>query len=183
LVNWIDPATGEPKPIDTFDTMQVEVTYDTGLEAVYINAWVTPPDFEGNVNQEIKVFGTLGHAFLDQQDRGLRYVIKGQGSRTTNPFFNGLVPHNRALDEMKGYGKDSVIAGVAAIMRRRFLGETAEELAAAYPTVQSQRPTVAVLDAANQVATKNWEYTEAGQGSPVTAFLGDGGITVRDPLA
>ena len=66
------------------------------MEALYVNAWVNPRDFEGPVNQEIKLFGTLGSAFMDQQDRGLRYCIGGEGSRTTNPFFNGRTPPTSA---------------------------------------------------------------------------------------
>jgi predicted dehydrogenase len=182
LVNWTDPDAGEPKPIDTFDSIQVKVTYDNGMEAVYENAWVNPADFEGPVNQEIKVFGTLGSAFMDQQDRGLRYTISGEGSRTTNPFFNGLTPAYERFDEMKGYGKDSLTAGLAAIMRRRFLDAELEELVADYPTAASQRSTVALIDAAQEVADLNLAYTQAGDGSPVTAFLGDGEIEIRDPL-
>lgn len=182
LVNWTDPDAGEPKPIDTFDSIQVKVTYDNGMEAVYENAWVNPADFEGPVNQEIKVFGTLGSAFMDQQDRGLRYTISGEGSRTTNPFFNGLTPAYERFDEMKGYGKDSLLAGLSAIMRRRFLGAGLEELAGDYPTAASQRSTVALIDAAQEVADLNLAYTQAGDGSPVTAFLGDGEIEIRDPL-
>ena len=183
LVNWKDPATGESKPIDTFDSVQVKVTYDSGMEALYVNAWINPPDFEGPVNQEIKVFGTLGSAFMDQQDRGLRYCITGQGSRTTNPFFNGLMPRYERFNEMKGYGKDSLTAGFVAIARHRILAEGLAEIEPDYPTAASQRPTVALVEAAEEVAELNLQYTRAGRGSPVTAFLGDGGITVLDPCS
>ena len=183
LVNWKDPATGESKPIDTFDSVQVKVTYDSGMEAFYVNAWINPPDFEGPVNQEIKVFGTLGSAFMDQQDRGLRYCITGQGSRTTNPFFNGLMPRYERFNEMKGYGKDSLTAGFVAIARHRILAEGLAEIEPDYPTAASQRPTVALVEAAEEVAELNLQYTRAGRGSPVTAFLGDGGITVLDPCS
>jgi predicted dehydrogenase len=181
LAHWRDPATGAPRPIDTFDSMQVKVTYEGGMEALYVNAWVNPPDFEGNVNQEIKVFGTRGSAFLDQQDRGLRYCLTGAGSRTANPFFLQPVPTSGPTDEVRGYGKDSVIAGLAAILRRRLLGATLEELAPDYPTAASQRDPVALLDAAAQVADRNWALTQAGRGSPVTAELGGGEVIVREP--
>ncbi|MCD6361352.1 MAG: Gfo/Idh/MocA family oxidoreductase [Armatimonadetes bacterium] len=181
LVNWTDPVTGEAKPVDTFDSIQVKVTYDNGMEALYVNAWINPVDFEGPVNQEIKVFGTLGSAFMDQQDRGLRYCITGEGSRTTNPFFNGLVPNYERFDEMKGYGKDSLTAGFLAAARHRILGEALDEIEPDYPTAASQRGTVALVDAAAKVAERNLEHTRAGRGSPVTAFLGDGEITILDP--
>lgn len=183
LASWLDPETGAASPIDTYDSMQVKVTYEGGMEALYVNAWINPPDFEGPVNQEIKVFCTRGSAFMDQQDRGLRYCIAGEGSRTTNPFFNGLTPAYERFDEMKGYGKDSLTAGFSAIMRRRLLGVSRQELAGEYPTAASQRSTVALIEAAQRVADRNLEHTRAGRGSPVTAFLGDGEIDIRDPLA
>jgi predicted dehydrogenase len=194
LANWRDPATGEARPIDTFDSMQVKVTYEGGMEALYVNAWVNPPDFEGNVNQEIKVFGTRGSAFMDQQDRGLRYCLTGEGSRTANPLFIQPVPGpggtwkvergtrgSEAAPEVRGYGKDSVIAGMAAILRRRRLGATLEELAPDYPTAASQRDTVALLDAAAQVAERNWALTQAGRGSLATAYIGGGAIGISEP--
>ncbi len=198
LVNWKDPLTGEPRPINTFDSMQVKVTYDSGMEALYVNAWINPPDFEGNVNQEVKVFGTRGSAFLDQQDRGLRYCLTGEGSRTANPLFIQPMPYYggtwnvergtpkgktaEVRPEVRGYGKDSLIAGFSAILRRRLLGQTLEELEPAYPSAASQRATAALLDAAAQVAERNWRYTQAGQGSPVTAKLEEGKVRIRDPL-
>jgi predicted dehydrogenase len=197
LANWRDPATGAPRPIDTFDSMQVKVTYQGGMEALYVTAWINPPDFEGNVNQEIKVFGTRGSAFLDQQDRGLRYCLTGAGSRTANPLFIQPVPSYRGRwnvergtrngeevclePEVRGYGKDSVIAGFSAILRRRLLGETPEALEPDYPSAASQRDTVALLDAAAQVAERNWELTLAGKGSPVTALLESGGVQIGAP--
>jgi len=182
LANWTDPESGESRPIDTFDSMQVKVTYDSGMEALYINAWINPADFEGPVNQEIKVFCTRGSAFMDQQDRGLRYCVTGEGSRTTNPFFNGRTPAYERFDEMKGYGKDSLTAGFVAIMRRRLLGADLDGLAPEYPSAASHRSTVALVDAAQQVADANLAHTRAGQGSPVTAFLGGGEIEIRDPV-
>ena len=47
LANWTDPKTGEPRPIDTYDSMQVKVTYDSGMEALYVNAWVNPATSRG----------------------------------------------------------------------------------------------------------------------------------------
>jgi hypothetical protein len=68
-------------------------------------------------------------------------------------------------------------------MRRRLLGAEREELAAEYPTAASQRSTVALLEAAQTVADANLAYTESGDGAPVTAFIGDGAIEIRDPLS
>ena len=83
---------------------------------------------------------------------------------------------------MKGYGKDSLTAGFVAIMRRRLLGADLDGLAPEYPSAASHRSTVALVDAAQQVADANLAHTRAGQGSPVTAFLGGGEIEIRDPV-
>ena len=40
-----------------------------------------------------------------------------------------------------------------------------------------------MIEATQTVADMNLAYTESGDGAPVTAFLGDGDIEIRDPLA
>lgn len=63
------------------------------------------------------------------------------------------------------------------------MGASVDELEPDYPSAASHRSTVVLVDAAQQVADANLTHTQAGQGSPVTAFVGDGQITIRDPLA
>ena len=46
------------------------MTYENGMRGDYNNNWINPAEFEGAVNQEIEVYGTLGRGMIDQQDRG-----------------------------------------------------------------------------------------------------------------
>jgi len=185
LANWRDAA--HPSGIDTFDSMQVSVQYDNGMNVQYINAWINPPDFEGNVNQEMEIIGTKGRVFVDQQERGLRSSITGAGTRTHNPHFQAEVPRagqnspplqggaggglNTAC---VGYCKDSLIAGLEAASSVAAGLTKRSELVGTYPDAESAVSLVAILEAADRVASANLKYLTTGRGSPVSAiFQGD----------
>ena len=175
LAGWRDD--NHPAGIDTFDAMQVAVQYDTGLNVNYVNAWINPADFEGPVNQEMELVGTLGRVFVDQQDRGMRSTIIAAGSRTHNPHFQVEVPRSDEPSSRSciGYGKDSLIAGLDACARV-ILGLTDRaSIAGTYPDAESALTCVAILEAAAAVAAANHQHLAHGQGAPVTArFDGDG---------
>src|SRR5690606_15809187 len=135
------------------------------------NNWINPAEFEGAVNQEIELYGIYGRGIVDQQDRGYREAIIGDGSRTRNPTFGGRIHHRGGHLEIFGYGKASIVAGLLAIIRRRILGESLKDLDETYPTAASQRDVVRVIEAASLVAERNYERLQAGQGTPVTALL------------
>ena len=168
--------------IKTWDSIDVAVTYDNGMRGDYNNNWINPAEFEGAVNQELEVYGVYGRGLVDQQDRGYREAIIGDGSRTRNPTFGGRIQHHGGNLEIFGYGKASIISGMLAIIRKRFFGETRESLDETYPTAESQRDVVQVIEAATIVAEKNFEYFEAGRGTPVTAQLHANEIEVVDPF-
>lgn len=167
------------EPIDTWDSMDVAVTYEDGMRGDYNNNWINPADFEGAVNQEIEVYGIYGRGIVDQQDRGFREAITGQGSRTRNPAFGGRIHHPGSHPEIFGYGKASIIAGLLAIIRRRVLGESLDDIKNTYPTAASQRDVVQVIEAATQVAQLNDDCWRAGKGTPVTAQLHNDGIEIK----
>ena len=196
LVNWdehhlevarrqgIDPSTFKRRhAIQTWDSIDVAVTYDNGMRGDYSNNWINPAEFEGAVNQEIELYGIYGRGMVDQQDRGFREAIIGDGSRTRNPSFGGRFRHHGGELEIFGYGKASIAAGLLAIIRHRVLGESLESLDETYPTAASQRNVVQVAEAAAVVADKNLEHFEAGRGTPVTALLSDTEITILEPGA
>ena len=58
--------------IETWDSIDVAVTYDNGMRGDYNNNWINPAEFEGAVNQEIELYGIYGRGMVDQQDRGFR---------------------------------------------------------------------------------------------------------------
>jgi len=167
--------------IKTWDSVDVAVTYDNGMRGDYNNNWINPAEFEGAVNQEIELYGIYGRGIVDQQERGYREAIIGDGSRTRNPSFGGRIHHHGGNLEIFGYGKASIAAGLLAIIRRRFLGESLEELDETYPTATSQRDIVQVIEAASTVAEKNYECFQAGRGTPVTALLSESEIQIIEP--
>ncbi|MCH2200628.1 MAG: Gfo/Idh/MocA family oxidoreductase [Fuerstiella sp.] len=167
--------------INTWDSVDVAVTYDDGMRGDYNNNWINPAEFEGAVNQEIELYGIYGRGIVDQQDRGYREAIIGDGSRTRNPSFGGQIHHCGAYPELFGYGKASIASGLLAIIRRRLLGESTESLNKTYPTAASQREVVQVIEAATVVAEKNHQHFQAGRGTPATAILSDSTIQYIEP--
>ncbi len=178
----LDPAGFKRRqPIRTWDSIDVSVTYDDGMRGDYNNNWINPQEFEGAVNQEIEIYGIYGRGFVDQQDRGFREAVIGDGSRTRNPTFGGRIRHSGGNAEIFGYGKASIVAGLLAIVRRRVLGEKPEDLEPTYPAASSQRDIVRIIEAATIVAEKNDACFRSDKGTPVTARLGEGGIEVVEP--
>lgn len=193
LVNWDryvteiaelkhrDPASFSRRTkIDTWDSLNVNITYDNGMRGDYNNSWINPEEFEGAVNQEIELYGVLGRGFVDQQDRGFRETITGDGTRTRNPTFNGRV-RTPGGTELCGYGKASIVAGLLAISRAKFLGAGAVELVGTYPDAASQRSITMIIEAATAVAERNFTHFQATGSAPVTAALTDNTISLLDP--
>jgi predicted dehydrogenase len=173
---------GQTPGIDTFDSMQVAVQYDNGMNVTYYNAWINPKDFEGNVNQEMEIVGTLGRVFVDQQDRGLRSCITGAGTRTHNPHFQSEVrragtPGSACI----GYCKDSLIAGLDAGSRVALGLTDRAALAGTYPDAESALDLVAMIEAAAEVATANHAASAQNRGAPVTAVFTNGGYELSAP--
>ncbi len=65
--------------INAYDAVQVRVDFDNGMSINFHNNWMTPPDFEGPVNQGHEIVGTDGKVESDQQYRGFRWWNKGDG--------------------------------------------------------------------------------------------------------
>ncbi len=178
----IDPKSFKRQhAINAWDSVDVAVTYDNGMRGDYNNHWINPAEFEGAVNQEIEVYGIYGRGFVDQQDRGFRETIIGDGSRTRNPTFGGRIHHAGGHLEVFGYGKASIVSGMLAIARRRLFGESAASLEETYPAASSQRDVVRIIEAAGAVAELNEQYFNAGKGTPVSARLDDKSIEIIQP--
>jgi len=178
----VEPTTFKRQhAIRTWDSIDVAVTYENGMRGDYNNNWINPAEFEGAVNQELELYGIYGRGFVDQQDRGFREAVIGDGSRTRNPTFGGRIRHPGGQQELFGYGKASIASGLLAIIRRRILGESLAELEETYPTAASQWDVVQVIEAASVVAEKNYEHFQAGRGTPVTALLSDTEIQIVEP--
>ncbi len=167
--------------IDAYDSVQVSVVFDNQMHVVFFNDWITPGDFEGPVNQESEIKATRGKVESDSQYRGLRYYIEGKGSRTSNTHFTRDVPRSDGSKAYVGYGKDSLVACLLAVVRKKYLAATLEELRGTYPDAEEGRLSVAIIHAAREVRERNFAYMQQGKGTPVTAHLGAEGITLLDP--
>ena len=167
--------------INAYDAVQVRVDFDNGMSINFHNNWITPPDFEGPVNQGHEIVGADGKVESDQQYRGFRWWNKGGGSRTANNHFTREVKRPDGSQAYIGYGVDSLTVGLAAICRMKFFGASRVSVAEIYPTAEEARITVAIVHAAQLVRDLNFKYLQAGKGAPVTARFGKEGITIVDP--
>lgn len=167
--------------IDTFDAVQVKVTFDNGMSIDFINNWIMPDGFEGPVNQESVLCGTEGVVESDSQYRGLRYAITGGGSRTSNTHFTRWVTRPDGSKAFVGYGVDSIVDCVARVAQLKFGGKTLEDLRGQYPSADEARLSVLMVQAAREVCRRNHAHFSEGRGAPVTAFFSESGITLHDP--
>jgi predicted dehydrogenase len=167
--------------INAYDAVQVRVDYANGMSINYHNNWITPPEFEGPVNQGHEIVGADGKVESDQQNRGFRWWNRGGASRTANNHFTREVARPDGSRAYVGYGVDSLTVGLVAISRVKFLGATRASLAGTYPDAEDARITVAIVHAAALVRDLNFRYLQEGRGAPVTARFGEDGITIIDP--
>ncbi len=168
--------------INAYDAVQVRVDFDNGMSINFHNNWITPPDFEGPVNQGHEIVGADGKVESDQQYRGFRWWNKGGGSRTSNNHFTRDIARPDGSKAYIGYGVDSLTVGMAAVCRRKFSREKREQLADIYPTAEDGRIVVAIVHAAGIVRDLNFKYMQEGRGAPVTARFDKDGIAIVDPL-
>lgn len=170
--------------IDAYDAVQVRVDFENGMSIQFQNNWITPPDFEGPVNQGHEIVGTRGKIESDQQYRGFRWWQQGGGSRTANNHFTREVGRPAGQPPAHvGYGVDSITASLTAVCRFKFLHTTRQDLAGTYPNTRDARIVVAILHAARLVRDLNFHYLQSGLGTPVSARFGKDGITLIDPCS
>jgi hypothetical protein len=79
--------------INAYDAVQVRVDFDNGMSINFHNNWITPPEFEGPVNQGHEIVGAAGKVESDQRYRGFRWWNKGGGSRTKSLAARSHSPH------------------------------------------------------------------------------------------
>jgi predicted dehydrogenase len=169
--------------IDAYDAVQASVIFDNDMHIMFVNTWITPSDFEANVNQESEMIASRGKVESDSQYRGMRYYVEGQGMHTANNHFTRDVPRPDGSAAYVGYGKDSLIACLLGISRVKFLDDPLDEVEETYPNAEEGRLSVAIIHAARLVRDKNYQYLQEKRGAPVTANLGENGITILDPYA
>jgi len=115
--------------INAYDAVQVRVEFENGMSINFHNNWITPPDFEGPVNQGHEIVGADGKVESDQQYRGFRWWNQGGGSRTSNNHSTRDVLRADGTKAYVGYGVDSLTVGLVAVCRVKFAGETRDAVA------------------------------------------------------
>jgi predicted dehydrogenase len=167
--------------INAFDAVQVRVDWDNGMSIYFQNNWITPPDFEGPVNQGHEIVGADGKVESDQQYRGFRFWSAGGGSRTSNNHFTRDVRRPDGSAAYVGYGTDSIHVGVLAACRIKYLGASLADVKPTFPTPEEGRITVALVHAARIVRDRNFAYQQQGKAPAVSASFGPDGIAIIDP--
>ena len=99
----------------------------------------------------------------------------------SNNHFTREVKRPDGSQAYVGYGVDSIIAGLVAICRMKFLNESRDAVADLYPTAEDARIVVGIVHAARLVRDLNFKYLSEGKGAPVTARFSDDDITIVDP--
>jgi predicted dehydrogenase len=119
--------------LDTFDSVQAQVSFGNGATVTFDTSWVLPDGFEAIVNQGIRVVGTEGVAEIDSEDRGARLCLSSRGrTETLNPAGLRSERDSRGRSKWSGYVIDSILH-FARIVNRIVGGADVDSFAGTYP--------------------------------------------------
>ncbi|MGQ9730607.1 MAG: Gfo/Idh/MocA family protein [Candidatus Zipacnadales bacterium] len=94
--------------IDTYDSIQAKVEFNTGACITFDTAWILPDEFEAIVNQGIRLVGDKGMIECDSQDRGTVSCCEGIGMATHNMSFLRRREDKQGREVWDGYGIVSI---------------------------------------------------------------------------
>ena len=119
--------------IDTYDSIQAQVEFQSGAVVSFDTSWILPDQFEAIVNQGIRLVGTEGVMEVDSQDRGARSCFSTTGMQTHNLGFMREATDKQGNTAWHGYGIESIadFAYNAAFLKR---GGRLEELRGVFAT-------------------------------------------------
>lgn len=121
LVRWVIGSNGESVyargqkkklvslGVDTYDSVQAQVTFENGAVVSFDTAWILPDGFESIVNQGIRLVGTNGVIEVDSQDRGARSCFADEGMRAYNLGFMRDATDKHGRQVFTGYGIESIM--------------------------------------------------------------------------
>jgi len=146
--------------IDTWDSMQVVIEWDTGdggrFVSTHITNWIDPNNTSAMSDQKINVVGTKGRFQADQKNRGVQVVTDDQGVQDVNPYFTASwkddLSGNRVFE---GYGIKSVLRFVDDVLAVRAGNVTIAELEGSRPGFRACVVSTAVVEAARQSLENN----------------------------
>jgi len=95
--------------IDTYDSVQAQVTFENGAVVSFHTSWILPDRFESIVNQGIRLIGTEGIIEVDSQNRGAEACFTSdKGMRTYNSSFLFETTDSKGRKVYDGYGIRSI---------------------------------------------------------------------------
>lgn len=107
-------ATGQKQKlvslgIDTFDSIQANVTYENGSVITYHVSWILPKQFSTITNQGFRLVGSEGFIEADSQDRGTHSCFTSEPvMKSHNSGFVYTIQHCDGTKEYSGYGISSI---------------------------------------------------------------------------
>jgi predicted dehydrogenase len=119
--------------VDTYDSVQAQVTFANGAVITFDTSWILPDPFEANVDQGLRLVGTEGMIEIDSQYRGSRSCFASATMQTHNQGFLCEVTDREGRSVWQGYGIESItdFGGNVAFLLN---GGTLEQLAGRYPS-------------------------------------------------
>lgn len=120
LIRWIIKSNGahvyatgiknklKSLGVDTYDSIQAKVVFESGASFVVDSSWILPDGFEAIVNQGIRMVGTEGIMEVDSQNRGAESCFSGKGMQTHNLGFFKEGKTKAGETYYAGYGIESI---------------------------------------------------------------------------
>ncbi len=136
--------------VDTFDSVQAQVSFANGATVTFDTSWVLPDGFEAIVNQGIRVVGTEGVAEIDSEDRGTRLCLSSRGRTETLNAAGLRSEHDpEGKERWSGYVIDSILH-FARIVNRIVGGAQVDSFAGTYPDGHDGLEATKIAEAAEQ---------------------------------
>lgn len=120
--------------IDTWDSVQARVEYDSGASVGFDLSWILPAGFPSIVNQGLRLVGETGIGEIDTQDRGMITAYEdAPASQVINPFATNEVEHPLFGMQPQGYTFESMSFFLELVQALK-QGRSLESLDGQYPS-------------------------------------------------
>jgi D-galacturonate reductase len=136
--------------IDTYDSIQVLIEWDSGFTSSFLTNWIDPEKNDAMSHQKIKVIGTKGRLESDQTERGARLVSDENGTEEINPYFCQPY-HDLDIGKIRyrGYGIDSITQFISDVNDISSGIKTSSSFDHCRPTFKESLISSAVVSAVN----------------------------------
>ena len=135
--------------IDTYDSIQMMIEFSEGTILTVHSSWIIPNNFEGSINQGLRIVGTEGFMEIDSQDRGAGSCLSDEGMASYNQGFLAEGFGAGGTPTYTGYSVESIESFIENL---HYLagGGTIEEMKGQYPSGEEGLGVVAIVEAAHR---------------------------------